>query len=191
MDGPGSAQPPSSEPVGNFVMKNFVRLAALAAVATVVATPAAAQQVPVQANPNAEAHARILKPLILKGTQNLLFGDIVVGTVTGTQTVTINPTADTVTGCTNGLTCSGTTQRAIYNIEGSNGATVIVDSEQTDLTNANNDVLVFTPLHQANVTLVNSGNPGTNFYVGGSIDLDTNTPEGLYEGDMEITVQYP
>ena len=191
MNGSCSVQPPSSEPVGNFVMKNFVRLAALAAVATFVATPALAQQVPVQANPNAEAHARILKPLVLRGTRNLLFGDIVVGTVTGTQTVTINPTADTVTGCTNGLTCSGTTQRAIYNIEGSNGATVIVDSDPTNLTNANNNVLVFTPLHQANVTLVNSGNPGTNFYVGGSIDLDTNTPEGLYEGDMEITVQYP
>ena len=47
------------------------------------------------------------------------------------------------------------------------------------------------PNHPANVTLVNSGNPGTDFFVGGSIDLTTNTPEGLYEGDMEITVQYP
>ena len=172
-------------------MKKFVRLAAFAAVATAVATPALAQQVPVEANPKAKAHARILKPLVLRGTTDLLFGDIVVGTVAGTQTVTIDHTADTLTGCSNGLTCSGTVRRAVYNIEGSQGADVTVDSVQSDLENAAGDVLVFTPNHEDTVTLVNSGNPGTNFYVGGSITLDSNTPEGLYEGDMEITVQYP
>jgi D-alanine-D-alanine ligase len=52
-------------------MKKFVRLAALAAVATAVATPALAQQVPVEANPKAKAHARILKPLVLRGTTDL------------------------------------------------------------------------------------------------------------------------
>ena len=124
-------QPPIFGISGDFIMIKFVRLAALAAVATAVATPAFAQQLPVQANPNAEAHARILKPLILKGTQNLLFGDIVVGTVVGTQTVTVDHSTGTLSGCANGLTCSGTVQRAIYNIEGSNGATVLVDSAQT------------------------------------------------------------
>jgi hypothetical protein len=172
-------------------MIKFVRLAALAAAATAIATPAFAQQVPVQASPNAQARARILKPLVLKGTQNLLFGDIVVGSVVGTQTVNIDYSTGNRTGCTNGLTCSGTVQRAIYNIEGSNGATVTVDSSPTDLENANFDTLQFTPNHPATVLLVNSGAPGTNFFVGGSIDLDANTPEGLYTGDMEITVQYP
>lgn len=172
-------------------MTKFVRLAALAAAATLVATPVVAQQVPVTANPKAEARARILKPLVLRGTQNLLFGDIVVGTVVGTQTVVIDHSTGLRSGCTNGLTCSGTVQRAIYNIEGSNGATVTVDSTPSDLENATLDVLQFTPNHPANVTLVNSGNPGTNFFVGGEITVDTNTPEGLYVGEMEITVQYP
>ena len=172
-------------------MTKFVRLAALAAAATLVATPAVAQQVPVQANPKASAHARILKPLVLRGTQDLMFGDIVVGTVAGTQTVTVEHATGNLTGCANGLTCSGTVQRAIYNIEGSNGATVTVASVPSDLQNATLDVLQFTPSHPGTVTLVNSGNPGTNFFVGGSITVDTNTPEGLYSGEMEITVQYP
>jgi hypothetical protein len=177
--------------VGNFIMKKFVRLAALAAVATAVATPALAQQVPVTADPKAKAHARILKPLVLRGTQDVLFGDIVVGTVAGSQTVTVDHATGILSGCTNGLTCSGTVQNGEYEVEGSNGATVLIDSTDSDLQNAAGDILVFTPNHPVSVVLANSGSPGTPFNVGGSITLDTNTPEGLYEGDMEITVQYP
>ena len=192
MDGPSSVQPSSSEPVGNFVMKNFVRLAALAAVATAVATPAMAQQVPVEASPKAEAHARILKPLVLRGTQNVLFGDIVVGAVTGNQVVTVNYADGSLTGCnTNGLTCSGTVRNGVYEVEGSNGATVLIDSDDSILENAAGDDLTFTPNHPVSVVLQNSGSPGTPFNVGGSISLNVATPEGLYEGEMEITVQYP
>jgi hypothetical protein len=173
-------------------MKKFVRLAALAAAVTIVGTPALAQQVPVQADPKAKAHARILKPLVLRGTQDVLFGDIVVGTVTGSQTVTVNYADGSLTGCnTNGLTCSGTVQNGEYEVEGTNNATVLIDSADSDLVNGAGDVLVFTPNHPASVVLANSGAPGTPFNVGGSITLDTSTPEGLYEGDMEITVQYP
>jgi hypothetical protein len=172
-------------------MKNFVRLAAMAAAVTIVATPALAQQLPVEASPKAKAHARILKPLVLRGTQDVLFGDIVVGTVAGTQTVTVDHATGNLSGCANGLTCSGTVQNGIYEVEGSGGATVLIDSEDSILENAAGDDLIFTPNHPASVLLANSGTPGTPFNVGGSITLDTDTPEGLYEGDMEITVQYP
>ena len=66
-------------------MIKFVRLAALAAVATVVATPAAAQ---VAATPKATARVNVVKPLTLAVEQNLNFGTVI---VTGDSTVTVTP----------------------------------------------------------------------------------------------------
>lgn len=186
----GVARPTAMfEPVGIIIMTKFVRLAALAAAAvTLVATPAVAA--PVGADPKANARVRILKPLTLTATRNLDFGTIVVGTVVGTQTVALSQ-AGVLSGCnTNGLTCSGTVASAQYNVRGTNNAQVNIFAVASNLTNAASDVLVFTPDAPANITLTSSGAPGDNFTVGGSIDLVTATPEGLYVGDIEVTVDY-
>ena len=70
-------------------MTKFVRLAALAAAATLVATPAVAA--PVAASPKAKATAKIVKPLTLVAQRDLDFGTIVVGlAVGGTRTITVS-----------------------------------------------------------------------------------------------------
>jgi hypothetical protein len=42
----------------------------------------------------------------------------------------------------------------------------------------------------ASVTLTNSGPPGTNFNVGGSISLSSSTAAGTYSGTFNVTVDY-
>ena len=78
-------------------MIKFARLAALAAAATIVATPAVAAPVGVTGQVPT-ASVRIVKPLTLTRVRDLNFGTIVVGTVTGTQTVGVTD-AGVLTGC--------------------------------------------------------------------------------------------
>ena len=104
-------------------MSKFLRLTALgAAVAAFTATQAAAA--PVSATTNANAHAKIMKPLQLAGTQDLDFGTLVISG-TGTQVMHLDQSA-ALTGCGAVITCSGTPQDAIYNVKGTPNATVTV-----------------------------------------------------------------
>ena len=48
----------------------------------------------------------------------------------------------------------------------------------------------FTPTAPASVTLVNSGNPGRDFNVGGSITIPSTATDGVYSGVIEVTVDY-
>jgi len=50
--------------------------------------------------------------------------------------------------------------------------------------------LTLTPDNQATVTLTNSGNPGTNVPIGGSITLDSTTAGGTYVGTFNVTADY-
>ena len=85
--------------VGNIIMTKFVRLAALAAAATIVATPAVAA--PVCGQPDGHsARARIVKPLTLTAQRDLDFGTVVCLTGDGTVSIsqagagTCSPAAD-------------------------------------------------------------------------------------------------
>ena len=184
-------QPPDHELSGDFIMTNFARLTALAAAATLVATPALAAPVP--ATPKAKATAKIVKPLSLTATSDLDFGTILVGTIAGTQTVSISRDGLTRTCGTAGLTCSGTFASAGYNVTGTKQFTVNIAATASNLTNTtsgNNETLVFTPDAPATLLLANSGAPGSNFSVGGSIGITSSTVDGVYSGDIEVTVDY-
>jgi hypothetical protein len=52
--------------------------------------------------------------------------------------------------------------------------------------------VAFAPLAPApaSVTLTNSGAPGNNFNVGGQITILPTTAEGVYSGNMDVTVEY-
>ena len=169
-------------------MTKFVRLAALAAVATIVATPAVAA--PTSANPVAYANVKILKPLQLKRVRDLDFGTIVVGTVVGTDTVSITQAGVLTCGSGGQLTCSGTPQSGQYNVQGTNNQVVSILTAASSLSNGASGSITFTPSAPANITLTSSGIPGDNFSVGGSIALTAATPEGLYTGVMNVTVDY-
>ena len=170
-------------------MIKFARLAALAA-ATLVAAPALAAPVGVTGQVPT-ASVRIVKPLTLTRVRDLNFGTIVVGTVTGTQTVGVTD-AGVLTGCnTNGVTCQNNgVQSARYNVTGTNNQLVNIAASNVNLTSGSN-TLVFTPNWATNtVTLTSSGAPGNNFDLGGSIDLTSATVEGLYTGNLIVTVDY-
>ena len=166
-------------------------LAASVAATALTATPAVAA--PVGASSPAPARARMVRPLTLTATPNLDFGTITLGTVAaGGETVSMT-TAGVVTCGAGGLTCSGTPVSAEYNVTGTNNQVVQIFSAAAPLTNANDGTtLSFTPTLPvgSTVTLTNSGAPGSDFEVGGSIVITPTTTDGVYSGNINVTVDY-
>lgn len=96
-----------------------------------------------------------------------------------------------VLSCPGGLTCSGTPRPAIFNTSGTNGQVVRIFAAQSDLVNASDGSKIrFTPVAPASVTLTNSGFPGKDFNVGGSIVIPSTATDGLYSGTIEVTAEY-
>ena len=173
-------------------MTKFVRLAALAAAATLAATPAFAA--PVSATPKAKASAKIVKPLTLVAQRDLDFATIVNGLAVGGTRVLAVSQGGVLSGCdATVVVCSGTATSAQYKVTGTNNMTVNVASTGSNLTNATSggsETLAFTPDAPATVALGNSGASGVLFTVGGAITIADTTVGGLYVGDIEVTVDY-
>src|SRR5512139_2157991 len=111
-------------------MIKFVRLAALAALATAVATPAFAAAPVTQ---QATSKAKILKALQLRKDSDLDFGTIIVGAVVGTETVSVTSSGRTCgLGVGSQLVCNADPYSvADFNIQGSNGQTVTITVPDT------------------------------------------------------------
>jgi len=136
--------------------------------------------------------ASVVKPLMLTALQDLDIGTIVLrpGTWSG-ATVSISQSG--VLTCTDpNLICSGAAQAASYNVAGTNNMTVQVTAPNVTLTNQGDSskTLQLEPLKPSSVALPNSGNPGVEFAVGGTITLSSTTTDGLYVGTMNVTVDY-
>jgi len=169
-------------------MTKFVRLAALAAAATIAATPAAAQ-VSVSNGP-VTATARITKPLTLSKVAggDLDFGTII---VTASDTVTLTNLNALTCGVTVGnLSCSGATTVAEYKVTGTNNNTVNISKPDVTLSNGT-DTMTLVLNGPSSVPLANSGAAGVNFALGGSIFIDEAKSPGTYTGNLAVTVQYP
>ena len=167
------------------------RLLPFAICMALLAAPAAAA--PSSATVNATVKASVVKPLTLTALQNLDLGTIVLngGTWSG-ATVSISRTG--VFSCTNAnTTCSGVRQVASYRVAGTNKQTVQITAPNATLVNQSDGTKTLTLVMDApaSVALPNSGNPGIDFAVGGSITLNSATAGGLYSGTMNITVDYP
>jgi hypothetical protein len=174
-------------------MSKFLRTSAVAAtIAALAFTAAPAAAAPVSASTDANAHARIMKPLQLVGTQDLDFGTLVISG-SGTQVMHVDQTG-AITGCGAVITCSGTAQTAVYNVKGTPNATVTVAvASPVTLTNANDGTtLDLTPDAPATVALdTNSASTGDNFNIGGSITIDSAaTTDGVYSGTFAVSVDY-
>jgi hypothetical protein len=179
-------------------MSKFLRLTALGAAAAVAFTATqAGAATSVSATTNANAHAKIMKPLQIAGTQDLDFGTLVISG-SGTQVMHLDQAA-ALTGCGAVITCSGTPQDAIYNVKGTPNAVVTVTvTSPVVLTNANDgSKLNLTPDAPATVTLdTNAPSKGDNFNIGGSITIantgtpTTDTTDGLYTGTFAVSVDY-
>ena len=85
--------------------------------------------------------------------------------------------------------CSGTHRAAIYNVSGTKSQLLTIAANVT-LSDGAGHNLTLTPDFNGTVTLANSGLPGSDFYVGGSIVLTNATTDGVYTGTFAVTADY-
>jgi Mat/Ecp fimbriae major subunit len=169
-------------------MSKFLRLTALAATVAVAfgATGAVAAT---SATADATAKARVLKPLQLTSKQNLDLGTIVLsGAAPFTATVGIDRNG-TFT-CGTKVTCSSTHQVAVYNVAGTKSQPVTIAAGNVTMSDGAGHSLTLTPDFNTTVNLTNSGAPGTDFNVGGSITVADTTADGVYTGTFAVTADY-
>jgi hypothetical protein len=163
-------------------------LSAVATIAGLTVSPDPVNAASVTASVNASA----TKPLVLSKVQDLDLGSVTLGPgIWNNATITLTQAG--VFSCTNAnLVCSGTTQVATYNVQGSNQQSVHISAPNVTLVNQNDSSQTLTLVTDApaTVTLQNSGFPGTDFSLGGSVTLNSSTPAGTYVGTFNVTVDY-
>jgi len=176
-------------------MTNFIRMTSLAATVAalaVTATPsmAATGPTPVSPDKQATATARVVKPLTLTWVRDLDLGTIVLsGAGAWTGAVVGIDKAGTFSCPSTNVTCSGATKTAEYTITGTNNQVVTVNTAPVTLTSGTN-TLTLTVDAPATVNLGTSGASGTPLDIGGSISVDSTTPDGTYAGTFAVTVNY-
>jgi hypothetical protein len=166
-----------------------LRPATIAAIAA--ATAAAFGASASAATINAQAKAKVVKPLTIQSVQDLDLGSILLGTGTWSG-ATVHLAQSGALTCPAPLTCSGATQVAMYNVAGSKGQTVTIDVPGVTMVNQSNPAMTLTlvPDNPVTIVLSNSGKSGTNFSIGGSITLDSTTADGTYVGTFNVTADY-
>ena len=108
----------------------------------------------------------VVKPAQLMKLQDMDFGTLTFGGFTGMRTIALSQ-AGALT-CAADLVCSGAAKQARFNVQGSNKMTAMITVTGGTLSNGT-DTIPFTPDAPASVYLPNSGAPGIDFDVGGSL----------------------
>jgi hypothetical protein len=167
-----------------FMSKIMQRAAVGALIAAFGLSAVAAEAAPATAS--ATARARVLKQITVTNTSDLEFGTVVAGAAASTVDVT---TAGART-CGAGLTCTGATTAANFNITGTVASVVTVSSPATaTLTSGANNMTVTLNRSASTVTLAAGAVNGT-VQVGGSLALAANQADGAYTGTFAVTVDY-
>ena len=171
-------------------MKKLIGMTSLVAALTLASTPAFA----VNPNQQATANARIIKPLVLTWVQDLNLGTIVLSGAGAWTGAVVSVDQNGGFSCTNAnVVCSGSNAEARYHLAGTNQQVVdITVSSSITLNNLTDGVssLSMTVDAPATVTMPNSGALGVEFGVGGSISVDSTTPDGVYQGVFDVTADY-
>jgi len=153
---------------------------------------ALAAAAPACAAPVATVSANIVRPITLTWLQDLDLGTITLGPGTWSgATVAISQAG--VLSCSNpNVTCSGPTKVAQYNVIGTNKQVITINAPNVVMVNQGDPTktLTLTVDKPASVTLTNSGQPGVNFSLGGSIAVNSTTADGVYAGTFNVTVDY-
>jgi len=143
------------------------------------------------ASVNAQAKAKVVKPLVLKSVQDLDLGTLVLapGSWTGS---TVSLSRSGVLTCGANVTCSGATQVAQYNVAGTNNETVVIFAPNVTLVNQADPTKTLTLVVDSpgTVGLSNSAPKGVNFPLGGSITVSSTTADGVYAGTFNVSVDY-
>lgn len=158
-----------------------VSFALVSLAAAAFAAPAGAATI------TATTTVNVAKPVQLMKLQDMDFGTVILSGFTGTRTVAINQ-AGALT-CGTNLVCQGVPKPARFNIQGFNKMTATVTVTGTTLSNGT-DSIPFTPDAPASIYLPNSGAPGIDFNVGGTITLSSTLAGGTYTGTMTVTSDY-
>jgi len=149
--------------------------------ALAAATPAAAAQV------SAATSVHIVKPVSLTKLQDLDLGTLSFSGFAGTRTVVISRAG--VVTCAADIVCSGVTKAARFNVQGTNRLVVLLTISGGSLSNGV-DSIPFTPNGPSSITLTNTGAPGNDFEVGGSIGVEPTLVGGTYSGTINVTAEY-
>lgn len=136
--------------------------------------------------------ANTVKPLIIAKLTDLDLGSVTLGPgVWSNATLSISQAG--VLSCTDAnLSCSGATSVASYNVQGSKQQPINISAPNVTLVNQDDATKTLTLIVDAPATLVlaNSGFPGSNFSIGGSVTLNSTTAAGTYVGTFNVTVDY-
>ena len=153
---------------------------------------AAEASVSAAATVNAQVTANNVKPLVISKIQDLDFGTVTLGPGAWTN-ATISLSQSGVLSCANAnVTCAGATTVAQYNVQGSKQSSVQITAPNVTLVNQNDSTQTLTLVTDApaSIVLANSGFPGSNFSVGGSVTVNSDTAAGTYVGTFNVTVDY-
>ena len=140
----------------------------------------------------ASVTANNVKPLTITKLQDLDLGTVTLGPGSWSNATVSLSNAGTL-GCANAnLICSGATLVAQYNVQGSNQQTVRISAPNVTLTNQSNssETLTLVTDAPATILLTNSGAPGVDFSIGGSVALNSTTDPGTYVGTFNVTIDY-
>jgi Domain of unknown function (DUF4402) len=143
------------------------------------------------ATQSATVTANVVKPLTVTWLQDLDLGTLTLGPgVWSNSIVGISKTG--VFSCGANITCTGASKVARYNASGSNNQTVRITAPNVTMVNQSDPTktLTLTVDNPGSVVLTNSGPPGTNFSLGGSITLSSSTAGGTYKGTFNVTCDY-
>ena len=168
-------------------------LISLAASVLALALPAVAHA-QTSASVSASGSTTIMRPITITKTADLAFGKIV-KPGTGSGTVTLANSADTVTAAAGAVAVAGgTTSRAKFTIDGEGGqaVSVSVPSSFTMSKGVDSITVTLSPDLGSSVTLSNAlGAAGTaSLNVGGSFSLPSTQVTGVYTGNFTVTVAY-
>lgn len=168
----------------------FVALGGM--VAALLATPALAAGPPRAANPAAKAKALVIKPLTLVKVDDLDFATL---SVTTGGTAVIDPFSGAMTLSGGLAQVGGTVSRAkfagaalkqtVVNIKVPNKPLLIKRVGGTETLT----VSAFTLDGQDKRAM--AAQTSFFFYVGATLTVPANVVEGVYQADMDVTVQYP
>lgn len=136
--------------------------------------------------------AQVSKPVTLEWVQNLDLGSLTLGPGTWSNAKVSISRAGAFSCPTVNVTCMGATQVATYNVTGNNGQVIRITAPNVTLVNQNDPTQTLTMVVDSptSVTLTNSGKPGLNFSLGGSITVSSNTAGGTYSGTFDVTIDY-
>jgi hypothetical protein len=161
-----------------FGMKRAVLGAAIAALAMNASAAHAATA-------TGTATAKILRQITLTNTSALQYATIISGATASTVSVSTSGAVN----CGSGLTCTGTTTAANFDVQGTSGALVLVGGDASVTLNGSLGGTMTSSLtySSANITL---GATGGSFQVGGTLNVGANQTAGDYTGTFNVTANY-